>query len=142
MDTGPAFVEIDSGIERADGTATLRVIVREADGLRRTLATFGLSDEKAINLVRGDAFVTTGGRPGGPMDDLTALVGALDVLTSPDAEPTGRSPREIADDLLTDLGLGPGQVRSGVTADRRVRAVTRVLRSRVARATSGSEETG
>lgn len=121
----PGYVEVDSGIERADGRSTLRVEVREADGLRRHLVTLMLDDERALNLVRGGAFVALGSRAA-EMDGADALVDALDVLTSDDGKRSTRSPREITDDLLADLGIDPEQA---ITDSRRSGALRKLLRS-------------
>lgn len=103
-------IEIDSGSERVDGVCKLHVRVTEADGLRRRLVTFTLTDEQIVSLVRGGAFVAPGTRAV-EMDGGDALLDALDVLTSADGKRTDRSAANIADDLLDDLGMNRGQAR-------------------------------
>ena len=127
----PRFVEVDSGVERVDGVGKLHVRITEADGLRRRLVTFTLTDEQIVNLVRGGAFVAPGTRAV-ELDGGDALLDALDLATSDTDRPTPRTPAAIAEDLLTDLGIGPGQAdyRHNATA-----ALTRALRGRTRRTT-------
>lgn len=121
-------IEIDSGVRHdADtGAARIHLTLRELGGLRRTLGEVVLSAEQLVALARG-ATVRVSGRVPREFDDGDALLDALDLATSYTDRPTPRSASAIGDDLLTDLGIGPGQAtyRHNATT-----ALTRAMRSR------------
>lgn len=131
-------IEIDTAIRRSvqlgDG---LHVTIREAGGLRRTLAEFTLDEHQTLALMRGSSATAERGTVAAEFAGGDALVDALDAVTSTDGKLTDRSPANIADDLLDDLGMNVGQARSDYV---RRHALLRALRSKTPRPIRPTEE--
>lgn len=122
------LIEIDSALRPDSDTGDVRIhlTLRELDGLRRTVGDVVLRAEQFMALARG-ATVRASGLVPVEFDGGDALLDALDLATSDTDRPTPRTPAAIAEDLLTDLGIGPGQAdyRHNATT-----ALTRAMRSR------------
>ena len=93
------LIEIDGGIRREDDGARVHLTLREGVHLRRVLAEVVLDAEQFMTLARGGTVYVNGTGPR-EFDGGDALLDALDLVTSPDGKPTGRSVAEIRDDLI------------------------------------------